>query len=97
MAKVFKTTNSQLRILRSRGVNIKNGSRAKKILETENYYNIVNGYKDLFIDKTNTLPGEVYLPGTDFFEIYALYLFDREIRSIFLKYILEIENNIKTQ
>lgn len=96
MAKVFKTTNSQLRILRSRGVTIKNGGRVKKILESENYYNIINGYKDLFIDKTNILPEEKYLAGTDFFEIYALYLFDREIRSIFLKYILEIENKIKT-
>jgi len=95
MAKEFMSTNSQLRILRSRGMIIKNGNRVKRILETENYYNIINGYKDLFLDKTNKLSCEKYLMGTNFYEIYALYLFDREIRSIFLKYILEVENNIK--
>ncbi len=96
MAKVFKSTNSQLRILRDRGMIVRNGSRIKKILETENYYNIINGYKDLFLDKTDTFSEEKYIKNTNFMEVYALYLFDREIRSIFLKYILEIENNIKT-
>lgn len=41
-------------------------------------------------------PDEKYLVGTDFNEIYALYLFDRELRNIFLRYILEIESNIKS-
>lgn len=95
MAKVFKTTNSQIRILRERGMIIKNGSKVKKLLERDNYYNIINGYKDLFLDKTKSLSSETYIENTDFLEIYALYLFDREIRSIFLKYILEIENNMK--
>ena len=33
---------------------------------------------------------------TKFEEIYALYLFDRELRNIFIRYILEIENNVKS-
>ena len=48
--KVFKTTRQQMIKLRKRGIQIK--SRHKKILEKENYYNIINGYKDLFIDDT---------------------------------------------
>lgn len=96
MAKTFSSTNSQLRKLRSRGMIISNGSRAKRIIELENYYNLINGYKQLFLDKTYAGPDEAYLPGTKFEEVYALYLFDRELRNIFIRYILEIENNIKS-
>lgn len=44
----------------------------------------------------STKPDETYLPGTKFEEVYALYLFDRELRNIFIRYILEIENNMKS-
>ncbi|WP_018704778.1 Abi family protein [Anaeromusa acidaminophila] len=90
--KIFKSHNSQLRILRSRGLEVK--SSAKKILEAENYYNIINGYKDLFLDKTATT--ETYKNGAAFSEIFALYEFDRELRFIFLKRLLKIENQIKS-
>lgn len=96
MAKTFSSTNSQLRKLRSRGMVISNGSRAKRIIELENYYNLINGYKWLFLDKTYSGNDEAYLPGTKFEELYALYLFDRELRNIFIRYILEIENNVKS-
>lgn len=96
MNKKFSTTNSQLRKLRARGMIIRNGSRAKHIIEMENYYNLINGYKSLFLDKSLTTSKEQYLSGTKFEEIHALYLFDRELRNIFIRYILEIENNIKS-
>lgn len=95
MDKIFKTTDEQIEKLRSRGLII-NGGRAKRIIEMENYYNLINGYKELFIDKENSGQDEKYVEGTDFFEIYSLYLFDRELRIIFLRYILEIENNVKS-
>lgn len=95
MDKIFKSTNQQMKKLRSRGMII-SGSRAKKILEMENYYNLINGYKDLFIDTTYSGTDEKYKSGTDFYELYNLYLFDRELRSHFMRYILEIENNIKS-
>ena len=96
MNKTFSTTNSQLRKLRSRGLIISNGSRAKRILEMENYYNLINGYKAPFLDKSYIGPDEQYLSGTKFEEIHALYLFDRELRNVFIRYILELENNIKS-
>ena len=96
MDKTFSSTNAQLRKLRTRGMIISNGSRAKRIIEMENYYNLINGYKKLFLDKTYIGPDEKYLSGTKFEEVYALYLFDRELRNIFIRYILEIENNIKS-
>lgn len=100
LKKVFKTYRQLLTILRNRGVHIKKGSagsRVMRILEKENYYNVINGYKELFIDKAaSTISNEVYKSNTDFDEIYALYSFDREIRIIYLKYLLEIENHFKS-
>jgi abortive infection bacteriophage resistance protein len=95
MDKIFKSTSSQMEILRSRGMLI-SGSTSERILEMENYYNLINGYKDLFLDKSYTGADEKYKMGTDFYELYALYLFDRELRNTFMRYILEIENRVKS-
>ena len=100
MAKTYKTYRQLLVLLRKRNMSIKKGgqgSRVMRILEKENYYNVVNGYKDIFIDTPATATNdEIYLNGTTFDELYALYNFDREIRHIYLKYLLKIENNFKT-
>ena len=48
--KPFKTYNQQLKILRDRNLIIKNGSKAISILKRDNYYNIINGYKDIFLE-----------------------------------------------
>ena len=71
----------------------------KRFLEQENYYNVINGYKDLFLKKDATgvpLDPEEYLTNTHFKELKALFLFDRELRFLFLKYILIFENSFKT-
>ncbi|EOD00459.1 Abi family protein [Caldisalinibacter kiritimatiensis] len=71
----------------------------KRILENINYYNLINGYKELFILTPGTATSEEkYKRGAKFSEIYALYKkFDRELRMIFLKRILIVENQIKSQ
>ncbi|NLM04441.1 MAG: Abi family protein [Clostridiales bacterium] len=94
MDKIFSTIEDQIKKLDSRGLNV-DDPEVKNILEMENYYNVVNGYKELFIDPTYTGPDEKYKDGANFSELYALYLFDRELKNIFIKYILEIENSIK--
>lgn len=89
--KQFKTLDEQINLLRSRGVIITDTEDTKKKLLTNNYYNVINGYKEPFLkDETN------YMDGTTFDEIFALYDFDRALRDIFLKYILKIENTLKT-
>ena len=99
-SKSFKSYRQILSILRGRGVKIgkgSQGSRVIKILEKENYYNVVNGYKTLFIQTPATATSEeVYKEGVTFNELYALYNFDRELRIIYLKYLLKIENHFKT-
>ena len=99
MSKPFKTYRQQLNILRSRNLVIDNGSKAIDILKKEGYYNIINGYKEIFLDEQHTkqIGSDYYKTGTTFYNIYALYEFDRELRSILLKYILKMESSLKTK
>lgn len=103
MSKEHTASNAhrqQINILRSRGMTIEKdsqGSRVMHILERENYYNVINGYKELFLaSKATATADEVYKAGTAFDEAYALYNFDRELRNIYLKYLLKLENTFKT-
>lgn len=95
MNKPFKTHKQQLKILRSRNLKIPNGTKALRILQRENYYNIINGYKDIFLDKGYAI--DKFKDGTSFDDIYFLYSFDRNLRSILLKYILRLEASLKTK
>lgn len=98
--KTYKTSRQQLNILRSRGIAIdkgSQGSRVMRILERENYYNVINGYKEPFLaSKATATTDEIYKAGTTFDEVFALYNFDRELRNIYLKFLLKIENTFKT-
>jgi len=91
--KEFKTLDEQIELLKSRNINFYNEEIAKQILLHNNYYNIINGYKDLFLDNKNNTEFKI---GTTFEEIYSLYEFDRQLRTIFLEYILKIENSLRS-
>lgn len=98
--KPFKTYNQQIRILRSRGLIISNGSKAIRILECENYYTVINGYKFFFLERDvdgQPVSPERYKLGTTFEEIYTLFLFDRTLRNCILEYLLIFESSIKTK
>lgn len=98
--KPFKTHRQQLTILRDRGLEIKNGSSAMRILEREGYYALINGYKDLFL-KTDAqgklIEPEEYKENTTFEDIYYLHQFDRRLRNLMLEYILIFESSIKAK
>ncbi len=94
MEKIFKTIDEQIELLQSRKLNIKNKENAKEILLNNNYYYLINGYKDLFLNRNAKT--ETFYGGTTLEEIYSLYEFDRKIRIIFLEYILLIERKIDT-
>jgi abortive infection bacteriophage resistance protein len=91
--KIFTLYEDQIRILTSRGLSIPDHQKAIEILSRENYYRLINGYKDLFL-KTTT-PSETYIKGASLSEIHALYRFDEELRIQFLRVFLMIENYIK--
>lgn len=91
--KLFRDTRIQIGLLKSRGVVIKNRRFAKQTIRNVNYYNLINGYKEPFLQTGTTC--EKYIAGTTFDEIYALYEFDRRLRILTLEYILEIEKQAK--
>ena len=72
----------------------KNKRIAKQLIRNTNYYNLINGYKEPFLQPN--ISYEKYFSGTTFEEIYALYEFDRKLRIITLEYILEIEKQVKS-
>lgn len=92
--KIFRDTRTQIGILKSRGLTIKNKKFAKQIIRRVNYYNLINGYKDPFLQSDSNY--EKYIKGSTIDEIYALYEFDRKLRIITLEYILEIEKEVKS-
>ena len=90
--KTFKTLDEQIGILKSKGLQINDIDKTKEILFRENYF-FVNGYRHLFqrSNKDNS-----FVPGTTFDELYGTFVFDRNIRNITFKFILIVENNIKS-
>ena len=91
--KEFKTYDEQIDLLKTRGLKFVDEEFALNKLEEDNYYSIINGYKDLFMDKED---GNKFKNNVTFEEIYSLFEFDRNIKSIFLKNILVVENILRT-
>ncbi len=91
--KDFKTYAEQIDLLKTRGLIINDENFALEKLKEENYYNIINGYKELFITPGTT---DNFITGTTFEEIYCLYDFDRELRNILFKQILKVENILRS-
>ena len=92
MVKTFKTLDEQIKILQSKGLIISDEQETKDILLRENYF-FVSGYRLLFME---SMTNKLFLPGTTFEELYAMFQFDRHIRNIVFKNLLIIENNIKS-
>lgn len=90
--KTFKTLDEQIEILKSKGLIIEDYDRTKEILFRENYF-FISGYRHLFM---RSIKENRFIDGTTFEELYATFVFDRKIRNIMFKYILIIENNLKS-
>lgn len=92
MEKLFKTLDQQIDILKSKGLIIEDIEETKEILLRENYF-FVTGYRHLFM---NSVSRKEYVVNATFKEMYSLFCFDRELRSILFKNLLMIENNLKS-
>lgn len=68
-----------------------NENKAKTYLLRNNYYNVLNCYGKFFITDSDN-----YIKGTNFDEITHVYYFDKEIKSILFKSILEAEKHLKS-
>lgn len=90
--KSFKTIEEQIDILRDKGLTISNDDKTKDILLRENYF-FINGYRHLLFKGPKE---NIFIDGSSFDELYALFCFDRNIRNVMFKYLLIVENNLKS-
>lgn len=90
--KKFKNLDEQVEIFKHKGLVIKDEKYVKEILLRENYF-FLNGYRHLFFKSEQD---KTFINGTRFEEMYSLFLFDRAFRNIIFKYLLVIENNLKS-
>ena len=90
--KQFKNLDEQLEIFKHKGMIVHDEAYAKQILLRENYF-FLNGYRHLFYKSATD---KRFIEGTTFEEIYSLFLFDRSFRNVLFKYLLVIENNLKS-
>ena len=90
----FLDIDSQIQLLKNRGLNFKDEEKAKYLIQYNGYYNIINGYKESFIDKNND--EDQYKPNVYFEDIYRLFEIDNSIKNEIAKSISSIEIHLKS-
>lgn len=90
--KEFKTLDEQIEILKSRGLVINDIDKTKELLLRENYF-FINGYRHIFMKNHKD---SLFISGTTFEELYAVFQFDRSFRNVLFKNLLIVENNLKS-
>lgn len=92
----FLTIDEQVERLKTRGLSV--DAETPSILLREGYYSIVNGYKTPFIDAeaTEKAGDDRYNSGTSFNDLYALFCFDRDLREITFKHLVQVEATMRT-
>lgn len=94
MQKIFLNYDQQIEKLKNeKNLLINNEAYAKEILKQTSYYSLIGGYKDIFKNPTT----KKYKDGTRFEDIVELYYFDELLRQVFLRYLIKVENGIKSQ
>lgn len=94
--KTFLTYNQQMRKLRNDKKIDCNGSPHKIALVRSGYFNIINGYKKPFTCGVDNQGNHIYLPNTSLEQIYELKKFDEALRAFLLKYITQVEEEVRT-
>ena len=87
--KPFKTLDEQLNILRARGLEIYDEDKGKHILLTASYYDLINGYKDIF------MPNDQFKPGTTIEKLFVFDFMDKSVQALTMKYGLMVEVKFK--
>ncbi|MBR6682953.1 MAG: Abi family protein [Firmicutes bacterium] len=93
MQKKFLSFEDQIKYLKdNKNLLISDFSNAQLILEKYGYFSLIGGYKTPFKNPTT----QKYKDGTKFEDILHLYLFDENLRALFLKHLLQIERHIRS-
>ena len=94
MKKIFLTYDQQIdKLIKEKNLRIDDIAYAKEVLRQTSYYSLIGGYKDIFKNSTT----KKYKDGTRFEDIVELYYYDEGLRQLFLKYLIKVENEIKSE
>lgn len=90
--KPFKTYEEQIEWLKNEyQLTVENDSFAKYALSTFSYYDLINGYKDIFMTDGR------FKPDTTLKYITFFYLYDKEFQNVIFRHSLLIENSFKSK
>lgn len=90
--KPFLAYDEQIeKLIKDKKLIINDTEYAKKLLKEHGYFSLISGYKQPFKSKTG-----LYKNNTSINDIFALYNFDYELRSIILSGTLMVENHVKS-
>lgn len=92
--KQFNTITNQIRLLKSRGLQINNLTSAKEHLLQYNYFNLINGFETLLLSDSKNPPKKYSKKSFDNF--VRLYEFDNQLSSLVFQKISEFETKLKT-
>ena len=88
--KPFKSFDEQIQhLIHEHNLIIHDSNRAKKILSSISYYDLINGYKDCFMISDK-------FQGETIEDLYLFLIFDRNIQNVLFKYSIFAENRFKT-
>ena len=95
-SKTFKTHGEQIALLRCRGMQINDVAYARRVLERVNYYRF-SGYWYSFrqLDSDGCHRLDVFVDGTNFTDVAALYDFDERLRSAVFDCLTPVELALK--
>ena len=95
--KPFNTLEGQVNLLEEKGIIIQDVDYAKNELMKRGYYSLINGYKNLFLERDEN--GELLIPHqytmeTKFEDFVNLYEFDKKLRAILYNGLLSYEASL---
>lgn len=96
MAKDFLTYEEQIdHLVNDKKIACDNQS-GRNILCKNGYFNLVNGYKEPFVQGKDSNNAHIYIGGTTIENLYSVKKFDEELRLCLLRYITKIEEEVRT-
>lgn len=91
MPQTFLNYGQQVeKLINEKELIVNNIDYAVEMLTKYSYFSLIGGYKNIFINKS----AGKYKRGTTFEDIVHLYIFDEELRALFLKNILKFERKL---
>lgn len=94
--KVYLTYNQQVQTLSRRNLEFHDTENAEYVLQNISYYRLANAYKEYFISQKSVETNKDDYNHHYFEELVKVHDFDKQIGAILFKYILRIENTLRS-